>query len=314
MFNPRHIRKAASMVQNGIILNRVFHPHESHVPYVQQFMIDYNLYGMSFVHVPIEVLKFRKSSEDEVINFPTNPSQILDFNKVQKVSLSSLELDIAATFILNRFQIGSKSADNNSNPGIEAIWQDERNRRNKLSEENGNVPPLEPPPFEIRNDAKITDSHIFYKTALERKIFDNPSSDQTLNETTNLTILGSQSQASNVSKKSAFNLKKFMENSVYPEECTPESKLTNASFIHDHLSSTSTFHTSGFVKSEKLPESQLSDSVFFDDTIVDEEMILALSQSQSQKLNLSCEYFLNIFVDVLKILNLVLYKFIIFFN
>lgn len=28
-------------------------------------MIDYNLYGMSYLHVPMEVLKFRRSNEDD---------------------------------------------------------------------------------------------------------------------------------------------------------------------------------------------------------------------------------------------------------
>lgn len=65
MFNPRFIRRAANLLQNGAILNKVFHPHESHVPYILQFMIDYNLYGMSFLHVPQEVVKFRRKSENE---------------------------------------------------------------------------------------------------------------------------------------------------------------------------------------------------------------------------------------------------------
>lgn len=278
MFNPRHVRKAAAMVQNGVILNKVFHPHESHVPYVQQFMIDYNLYGMSFVHVPVEILKFRKASEDEILNYGL--SQILDFEKAPKVSSTTLELDIAATFILNRFEIGSKTADNNSNPGIEAIWQDERSRRNKLSEENVDVPVLEPPPFEMRSDIQLSDSHVFYKAALEKKILDSQA-DLTLNETTNLTIMTTQSSHSTNSKKSAFNLKKFLENSVYPEECTPQSTLTNASLIQDHFSSGSSFHTSAILKPQEIPCSQLSDSVFFDDTIVDEDILLALSQTHN---------------------------------
>lgn len=272
------------MVQNGVILNKVFHPHESHVPYVQQFMIDHNLYGMSFVHVPVEILKFRKASEDEILNY--GPSQILDCEKAPKVSSTTFELDIAATFILNRFQIGSKTADNNSNPGIEAIWQDERSRRNKLTEENVDVPVLEPPPFEMRSDIKLSDSHIFYKAALEKKILDSQG-DLSLNETTNLTIMTTQSSHS-TSKKSAFNLKKFLENSVYPEECTPQSTLTNASLIQDHFSSGSSFHTSAILKPrQEIPCSQLSDSVFFDETIVDEDMLLALSQTQSQVHNVS---------------------------
>lgn len=296
LFNPRHIRKAAAMVQNGVILNRVFHPHESHVPYVQQFMIDYNIYGMSFVHVPIEILKFRKSTEDEILD--CDDSQMLDFKKAPKISSTTLEVDIAATFILNRFQIGAKSADNNSNPGIESIWQDERSRRNKLQEDNVDVPVLEPPPFEVRNDAKLSDSHLFYKSALEKKILDSQA-DLTLNETTNLTIMTTQS-SHNTSKKSAFNLKKFLENSVYPEECSPASTLTNASLIQDHLLSGSSFHTSISLKPREIPCSQLSDSVFFDDTIVDEDILEALSQTQSQNvLNLSCRFWFSLFVKLI---------------
>ena len=67
MFNPRFVRRAANLLQNGAILNKSFHPHESHVPYILQFMIDYNLYGMSFVHIPLEVVKFRRNDEDEGI-------------------------------------------------------------------------------------------------------------------------------------------------------------------------------------------------------------------------------------------------------
>lgn len=65
MFNPRFVRRAANLLQSGAILSKNFNAHESHVPYILQFMIDYNLYGMSYLHVPLEVLKFRRSHEDE---------------------------------------------------------------------------------------------------------------------------------------------------------------------------------------------------------------------------------------------------------
>lgn len=56
------IKRAASLFQNGAILGKIFQPHESHVPYVLQFLIDYNLYGMSFLYVPSEVVRFRQPS------------------------------------------------------------------------------------------------------------------------------------------------------------------------------------------------------------------------------------------------------------
>lgn len=53
------VRRVGTLLQNGAILGRIFQPHEVHVPYVLQFMIDYNLYGMSFLHSPADQLHYR---------------------------------------------------------------------------------------------------------------------------------------------------------------------------------------------------------------------------------------------------------------
>lgn len=138
MFNPRFIRRAANLLQNGAILNKTFHPHESHVPYILQFMIDYNLYGMSFLHVPLEIVKFRRNDESESIPFKNlQETQILDCITVKKISCSSLEVDIISNFILNRFQLITKTNSTHTNPGIESIWNDERLRRQKLAQSIG---------------------------------------------------------------------------------------------------------------------------------------------------------------------------------
>lgn len=39
----------------------MYQPHEAHVPYILQFMIDYDLYGMS--HVILKNVKFRRDPE-----------------------------------------------------------------------------------------------------------------------------------------------------------------------------------------------------------------------------------------------------------
>lgn len=38
------------ILQNGVVLGKVHQPHETHVPFILQFMIDYNLQGMNLVN------------------------------------------------------------------------------------------------------------------------------------------------------------------------------------------------------------------------------------------------------------------------
>lgn len=46
------------LVQNGAVRGRVYQPHESHVPYTLQFLMDHNLHGMNLVH--LSSCKFRR--------------------------------------------------------------------------------------------------------------------------------------------------------------------------------------------------------------------------------------------------------------
>lgn len=43
--------------QTGAVLGRVWQPHEAHVPYLLQFKIDFNLFGMG--HLVLSRAKFR---------------------------------------------------------------------------------------------------------------------------------------------------------------------------------------------------------------------------------------------------------------
>lgn len=55
------------LIQNGAILNKVFQPHEAHIPFILQFFIDFNLYGMSFID--FELVKFRRTNFPGISNF-----------------------------------------------------------------------------------------------------------------------------------------------------------------------------------------------------------------------------------------------------
>ncbi|XP_011292459.1 DNA polymerase zeta catalytic subunit [Musca domestica] len=307
MFNPRFVRRAANLLQNGAIMNKHFHPHEAHVPYILQFMIDYNLYGMSMIHVPLEVVKFRRSDNSESVAVKAiSEAQLLDCDIAKKISCCSLECDIGSSFILNRFQLVTKGKNSlHSNPGIESIWNDEKLRREKLfetfkddEEKLKGIPALEVPPTQERPIAYPTESEVFYRTALVSKLIALENSILETTQLTDQTInCTQQSNVSNMTmntslnltrqQKRTFNLTKMMENAVYPEECSDGSEnLINASFVENHLSNNNVFQQSISNKelldltradSEKLSEDE---SIFMDETIVDEELVLSLTQSQ----------------------------------
>lgn len=39
------------LLQSGAVMGRQFQPHESHIPYLLQVKVDFNLFGMGFVRL-----------------------------------------------------------------------------------------------------------------------------------------------------------------------------------------------------------------------------------------------------------------------
>lgn len=155
LYNPAMVRRTANLLQNGAILNRVYQPHESHLPYILQFMIDYNLYGMSFLCVPSTVIRYRQAAfADENISCGTSTQSDMGGRRwldksVERITTSANEIDVQAVFILNRFQIAINENAEHANPGIAFIWSDERGRRNKR---NGKVSGIT---FDCRNARQL---------------------------------------------------------------------------------------------------------------------------------------------------------------
>ncbi|KAF8098172.1 hypothetical protein N665_0272s0038 [Sinapis alba] len=57
LYHPQDMSRAASLLLEGAVLGRSLQPYESHIPFILQFLVDYNLYGMGHVH--ISKMKFR---------------------------------------------------------------------------------------------------------------------------------------------------------------------------------------------------------------------------------------------------------------
>lgn len=121
LYEPYHVRKLEDLLLNGAVLNERFQPHESHVPYILQFSMDYNLYGMSYIG--FGVIKFRTVSE----------------SSLPKLSYCELEADVKAESIV--IDLDTDANDSvMKNPGLRAIWKDEENRRRSMNK-RGSITP-----------------------------------------------------------------------------------------------------------------------------------------------------------------------------
>ncbi|XP_073076872.1 DNA polymerase zeta catalytic subunit isoform X4 [Manis javanica] len=151
LYNPAMVKRICELLQSGAIMNKFYQPHEAHIPYLLQLFIDYNLYGMNLIN--LAAVKFRKArrksdplcatgsckdrltgnsftgtlfrwEEDEI------PSSLI-LEGVEPQSTCELEVDAVAADILNRLDIEAQIG---RNPGLQAIWEDEKQRRRNRSE------------------------------------------------------------------------------------------------------------------------------------------------------------------------------------
>lgn len=190
------IKRACTILQNGNILGKIFQPHETHVPYILQFMIDYNLHGMSFI--TLSKVFFRLDSQTTVD--PTNTDQYLPSN-VTKLSICEVEADTMAEHILNRLEIVGGNI--GSNPGIACIWEDEKQRRRDKNLDSQ----ISQGVSQTKRKFMTTATHVMFKQTLKLKL-------------------------SEATKTDELNKDKLDPNaSVYPIETPSDESLLNASQI-----------------------------------------------------------------------------------
>uniref|UniRef100_A0A182NQU4 Uncharacterized protein n=1 Tax=Anopheles dirus TaxID=7168 RepID=A0A182NQU4_9DIPT len=197
MYNPMLVRKATQLLMNGTILSKNYQVHETHVPYILQFFIDYNLYGMSFLDLDSKGLRQRKSIAETGNNDPP------------KMSTSEYEIDVLAANILNR---EPEEEDNGefANPGIASIWKDEQARRMLLGLE-------QPERMNLSQDTGIagsevvTESDRFYRALLVSKLLQKPTVSSSVEE------------------------RRKVPTSAYPSEAVEGATLLDASYIANHM-------------------------------------------------------------------------------
>ncbi|KAK0182998.1 hypothetical protein PV327_001077 [Microctonus hyperodae] len=171
-YNPAMMKKAADLLQNGSVLNHRLQPHEAHIPFILQFMMDYNLHGMSLINLSkikhrrdvTQIISETKSSGDSLLS-PVDDINYLPVS-VMRQSLCKLEVDALASDILNR---GELEKGMELNPGLEAIWEEERARRMQAGlpyDDSQLLTPQSPkrPPY------KATESDIYQQARLNHRL------------------------------------------------------------------------------------------------------------------------------------------------
>lgn len=64
LYYPQDVSRAANLLLAGAVLNKSLQPHESHIPFILQFLVDYNLYGMGHLH--LSKMRFRHPMPDSI--------------------------------------------------------------------------------------------------------------------------------------------------------------------------------------------------------------------------------------------------------
>ncbi|XP_069090700.1 DNA polymerase zeta catalytic subunit isoform X2 [Pleurodeles waltl] len=181
LYNPAMVKRVCELLQGGAVMNKCYQPHEAHVPYLLQLFIDYNLYGMNLIN--LAAVKFRKTRRkgDEVAGTGCHKDHLHEtsFNStffrweedeipsslildgVEPQSTCELEADGVAADILNRQEM---EAHIGRNPGLQAIWEDEKQRRRDKNESSQ----ISPPDSQDRGYVPATESErIFQKRIKE---------------------------------------------------------------------------------------------------------------------------------------------------
>ncbi|XP_023368247.1 DNA polymerase zeta catalytic subunit [Otolemur garnettii] len=149
LYNPAMVKRICELLQSGAIMNKFYQPHEAHIPYLLQLFIDYNLYGMNLIN--LAAVKFRKARrkshngiKPEINNrnletihrwklnsYTSYKESSLILEGVEPQSTCELEVDAVAADILNRLDVEAQIG---VNPGLQAIWEDEKQRRRNRNE------------------------------------------------------------------------------------------------------------------------------------------------------------------------------------
>jgi DNA polymerase zeta len=151
LLNPITMTRLADLLQQGLIMNRKLQPYESHIQYLLQFMIDYNLYGCAYLETSKVVFRAPVPNWQDEQSTPhlwhsqtISRQDITDDSRLPRVSHCSIEVDICVQDILNRKAVKERRlhhdfierlqplpSDMKLVHSMAGLWKDETKRRKR---------------------------------------------------------------------------------------------------------------------------------------------------------------------------------------
>lgn len=143
LLNPSDKQRMLELLQSGAIRETIFQPHEAHLSFELQFMMDYNLFGMDWIHIdsiqdndPQLSVRFRQPLMDEpkthvilsqhssneersdiqYYTARTIPPE-LQWAEIPRSSYCELEADTTAMTISNRLEVKQRNIHDNEHTG-----------------------------------------------------------------------------------------------------------------------------------------------------------------------------------------------------
>ncbi|CAI8615458.1 unnamed protein product [Vicia faba] len=108
LYYPQDVSRAATLLLAGAVLDKSLQPHESHIPFILQFLVDYNLYGMGHLH--LSKMRFRHPMPDSI-------HKKLDFNSQHE------KADLGADACLGSNEFGTSASDKAHCPKRQSICE-----------------------------------------------------------------------------------------------------------------------------------------------------------------------------------------------
>lgn len=161
--DPSHNFRLATILQSGRVMQTAFQPHEIHIRYQLQFMLDYNIFGCDYID--IEQAHFRlpvPGIQNSNSSFESNqnrwdeasiPAHLIQNQEVHRTSFCDIEIDASAKHVINRRRLKPRSVHHDFDeddrlgtnqklvPSLTGLWEEEAARRLKAG-----LSPTPPPP------------------------------------------------------------------------------------------------------------------------------------------------------------------------
>ena len=176
LLNPAYMSKFSDLLRNGLIMGTSMQPYESHIPYHSQFLTDFNLYGCGWLNVSAAYFRDPIFQELEESKVP-----LAEYSG-PRISYCSIEVDITADLIENRYEIKHNDlhanfaerllpfpADLKNLSSMEELWNEDAVRRH----EAGLLSHRPPQDFErTLPDVKWSNENIL-KEKLQNRVFNS---------------------------------------------------------------------------------------------------------------------------------------------